>query len=70
MRLFIAKEKLQATFVDHLIYGEGYRYFGYETNRHYLAPEADMIRLGQMLLDGVDDAYSVWCAGCSHPEID
>lgn len=70
MRLFTAVEKLQATYTEHPTRGEGYRYYDDASRAYYLAPEADMVRLGQMLLDGEDDAYSLWCSGCSHPEID
>ena len=70
MRLSTAKEKIQAKFVEHATYGEGYRYYDDASQAYYLAPEDDMVTLGQMLLDDVEDAYSIWCSWCSHPVID
>lgn len=40
----------------------GIRYYAHEIGADVTVSEDDVARLGAMLNDGVDDAYSLWCA--------
>lgn len=60
------------TAIDHLSatsHAFGYAYFDDASRTFFISPEADMIRLGEMLEAGTPDAYSLWCAETHHEEV-
>lgn len=42
--------------------GDVYAYFDAASCATYVSTRDDLVRLGQMLASGMDDAYSHWCA--------
>ncbi len=54
-----AIDKLDATETDDL---GTYEYLDDATGKYYLSDESDLVELGRMILDGVSDAYSIWCS--------
>jgi hypothetical protein len=53
----LASERLRATQV-----GTRWHYYDESMRTTYSATRSEMISLGEMIRDGVDDAYSHWCA--------